>query len=283
MTEIDARRARAQDGDRNATSSTSRRSAMWCRNCMSTSSRASAATPPGRGRSGARCRRAPTSARSCDSFGRRCARRSGSTLIAHRAHCLDGARMRVCRPPPEFLMSHASISARSRSSATPKADRRAPPSGAAMRRSSPPARPTRRAGAYVIGGEMVVLKKDGERPRSAVHARRSARARRRSPRPCSSASLDGAGRFGIGIDPEATEALKARTDLVVTDLRSIAVQGLVAPEHLRRSPKPRRCCTGTRGIASAPIAARRPTCRKPAGGATARPARSSISRAPIRS
>lgn len=41
-----------------------------------------------------------------------------------------------------------------------------------------------------------------------------------------------AGRFGVGLDPGGLEALAARPDLVVTDLRSIAVQGLVAAEHL---------------------------------------------------
>jgi NAD+ diphosphatase len=44
--------------------------------------------------------------------------------------------------------------------------------------------------------------------------------------------LDGVPRFGLGIGKEAAEALKARDDFLVTDLRSIAVQGLVAPEHL---------------------------------------------------
>src|SRR5229473_3132840 len=43
---------------------------------------------------------------------------------------------------------------------------------------------------------------------------------------------DAAGRFAIGIAPAAAETLKARDDLLVTDLRSIAVQGLVAAEHL---------------------------------------------------
>ena len=42
----------------------------------------------------------------------------------------------------------------------------------------------------------------------------------------------GAPRFGLAIGGAAAEALKARDDLLVTDLRSIAVQGLVAPEHL---------------------------------------------------
>ena len=41
-----------------------------------------------------------------------------------------------------------------------------------------------------------------------------------------------AGRFGIALDPEATKALKGRPDLVVTDLRSIAVQGLGPPDDL---------------------------------------------------
>ncbi len=45
--------------------------------------------------------------------------------------------------------------------------------------------------------------------------------------------LDGAPRFGLGIGKEEAEALKARSDdFLVTDLRSIAVQGPVAPEHL---------------------------------------------------
>ena len=44
--------------------------------------------------------------------------------------------------------------------------------------------------------------------------------------------LDGAPRFAAGIDKAAVEALKARDDLLVTDLRSIAMGGLLAPEHL---------------------------------------------------
>jgi NAD+ diphosphatase len=43
---------------------------------------------------------------------------------------------------------------------------------------------------------------------------------------------DGAPRYGIAIDPSAAEALKAREQHLVIDLRSIAMQGLVAPEHL---------------------------------------------------
>ena len=42
----------------------------------------------------------------------------------------------------------------------------------------------------------------------------------------------GAARFGLSLAPEAIETLKADARFVVTDLRSIAVQGLVAPDHL---------------------------------------------------
>ena len=43
---------------------------------------------------------------------------------------------------------------------------------------------------------------------------------------------DGRPSFAVSLDPAAIDALKARGDLLVIDLRSIAVQGLVAPEHL---------------------------------------------------
>lgn len=38
--------------------------------------------------------------------------------------------------------------------------------------------------------------------------------------------------FAIAIDPDAAEALKSRTDLLVADLRSMTTASLVAPEHL---------------------------------------------------
>jgi NAD+ diphosphatase len=44
--------------------------------------------------------------------------------------------------------------------------------------------------------------------------------------------MNGAARFGIGITQASAEALKARSDLFVMDLRSIAIQGLVAADHL---------------------------------------------------
>jgi NAD+ diphosphatase len=43
---------------------------------------------------------------------------------------------------------------------------------------------------------------------------------------------DGAGRFGVRLSPETAEALAARPDLLVLDLRSLAMQGLIAPDDL---------------------------------------------------
>jgi NAD+ diphosphatase len=87
------------------------------------------------------------------------------------------------------------------------------------------------AGYYAIGGELVVLKNQGDKLDPLFSA----------------AEIGGLGtaresvflglmrqapRFGLGLDPTAIDPLKARNDLKVTDLRSIAVQGLVGPEHL---------------------------------------------------
>jgi NAD+ diphosphatase len=44
--------------------------------------------------------------------------------------------------------------------------------------------------------------------------------------------MDGAPRFVLGIEPPAIEALKSHADFEITDLRTIAVRGLVAEEHL---------------------------------------------------
>jgi NAD+ diphosphatase len=87
------------------------------------------------------------------------------------------------------------------------------------------------AGYYVIGGELVVLKNqgDGLDPLfSAAEVVGLGTARDN----VFLGLMQQAPRFGLGLDPAAVEPLKARNDLKVTDLRSIAVQGLVGPEHL---------------------------------------------------
>ena len=88
-----------------------------------------------------------------------------------------------------------------------------------------------RAGAYVVGGELVIARKreDGGEPLFGLDAARALA----PPRETVFLGLrDGVPRFGIGIGKAAAESLKARDDLMVTDLRSIAVQGLVDAEHL---------------------------------------------------
>jgi len=88
----------------------------------------------------------------------------------------------------------------------------------------------KRAGVYVIGGEMIVAKR-GE-PNEPLFTLEEARRFGPAEETAFLGHLDGAPRFGFGIPPAAAEALKARDDLLVTDLRSIAVQGLVDGVHL---------------------------------------------------
>ncbi|WP_205995673.1 NAD(+) diphosphatase [Pseudolabrys sp. FHR47] len=87
-----------------------------------------------------------------------------------------------------------------------------------------------RAAAYVVGGELIVLRK-GE-PNQPLFTLDEARALGADEEIVFLGHLDGAPRYGRGMPQAAAEALKTRDDLLVTDLRSIAVQGLVAPEHL---------------------------------------------------
>jgi NAD+ diphosphatase len=84
---------------------------------------------------------------------------------------------------------------------------------------------------YVIGGEMIVLKK-GAGVNDPAFTPQEARALAPAAEQVFLGLDNGAARFGNGIAPSDAEALKTRDDLVVIDLRSIAIQGLVMPEHL---------------------------------------------------
>jgi NAD+ diphosphatase len=84
---------------------------------------------------------------------------------------------------------------------------------------------------YLIGGELVLLKSadgafDPLFSANETHALGAAR------ETVFIGRVDGAPRFGIGLDPAAVEPLKERNDLKITDLRSIAVHGLVVAAHL---------------------------------------------------
>jgi NAD+ diphosphatase len=87
------------------------------------------------------------------------------------------------------------------------------------------------AGGYVIGADWIVMKK-GSPHNEPLFTLSEARALSPATETIFLGLLDGAPRFGHGITPPAAEALKSRDGLHVTDLRSIAVQGLVAPDHL---------------------------------------------------
>jgi NAD+ diphosphatase len=87
------------------------------------------------------------------------------------------------------------------------------------------------SGAYLIAGELVIMRKAAQ---GLDPLFRPAEARALAPKgeTVFLGTNDGAARFGQAIDRSAVDALKARPDLQLTDLRAIAVQGLVAPEHL---------------------------------------------------
>ncbi|MFY9768724.1 MAG: NAD(+) diphosphatase [Xanthobacteraceae bacterium] len=88
----------------------------------------------------------------------------------------------------------------------------------------------RQAASYVIGGELVVLKA-GE-PCDPLFTPREARALGSVREIVFLGLADTAPRFGFGLDQDAVEQLKTRNDLKISDLRSIAVQGMVAADHL---------------------------------------------------
>jgi NAD+ diphosphatase len=85
--------------------------------------------------------------------------------------------------------------------------------------------------AYVIGGELIVMKQ-GPPVSDPLFTLAQARALEGATETVFLGLIDGAARFGFGVAPATAEALKTHDGFHVTDLRSIAVQGLVAPEHL---------------------------------------------------
>jgi len=87
------------------------------------------------------------------------------------------------------------------------------------------------AAAYVIGGDWIVMKK-GSPANEPLFTTAEAQALSPPAETIFLGLLDGAPRFGYGITAQAAEALKSHEGLHVTDLRSVAVQGLVAADHL---------------------------------------------------
>ena len=88
-----------------------------------------------------------------------------------------------------------------------------------------------RAGCYVIGGELVALKKSGD-GFDPLFSQSEARALGDAREIVFLGLMDAAPRFGVGLDFEALAPLKTHDRLAATDLRAIAANGLVAAEHL---------------------------------------------------
>jgi len=88
-----------------------------------------------------------------------------------------------------------------------------------------------RARAYVIGGERIVMKQ-GSPVSDPQFTLAQAFALEGATETVFLGLVDGAARFGFGVTPATAEALKTRDGFHVSDLRSIAVQGLVTPDHL---------------------------------------------------
>ncbi len=88
-----------------------------------------------------------------------------------------------------------------------------------------------RACVYLVGGEMVALKASSP-VCDPLFTQAQARALGRLHESVFLGLMDDTPRFGFRLDPQAIDQLKTRDDLKITDLRSIAVQGLVDAEHL---------------------------------------------------
>jgi NAD+ diphosphatase len=84
---------------------------------------------------------------------------------------------------------------------------------------------------YVVGGELVVLNK-GSEIHDPAFTLAQARTLGRTAELVFLGLLGNAPRFALALDPAGAEALKARDDFVVTDLRTIAVRALVDADHL---------------------------------------------------
>jgi NAD+ diphosphatase len=105
------------------------------------------------------------------------------------------------------------------------AERRADAAAVAALAADPAAR------AYVVGGNLVVMRQGGS-PSEPLFTLAETRALEAAAETVFLGLVEGAPRFGVGIPQGTAEQLKARDGFHVTDLRSVAVQGLVAPEHL---------------------------------------------------
>src|SRR5262245_62780024 len=105
------------------------------------------------------------------------------------------------------------------------AERRADAAALAALESDPHAR------AYVVAGELVVLKK-ATALADPLFTLAEARALGRTAELVFLGLCENAPRFAVALESAAAEILKTRDEFVVTDLRSVAVRGVVEADHL---------------------------------------------------
>ena len=84
---------------------------------------------------------------------------------------------------------------------------------------------------YVVGGEWIVLKKT-DHGFDPAFSFSEISALTKEPASLFLGLQGDAPRFGVGLEPQFAESLKEREGFFVTDLRSVAVQGLVTIDHL---------------------------------------------------
>src|ERR1700741_2811558 len=89
----------------------------------------------------------------------------------------------------------------------------------------------RDARAYVVYRDSLVVKQDGNGPRQLLSIEEELKFGA-NPGTIFLGLRDGAAIFGMGIAPAAAEKLIGRNDVAVTELRGMAMQGMVPPEQL---------------------------------------------------
>jgi NAD+ diphosphatase len=85
--------------------------------------------------------------------------------------------------------------------------------------------------AYVIYRDSLVMKKDGDNVRALLSIDEAIKFGA-NPGTIFLGLRDGAAVFGMGISPQASEKLVGRDDVMVSELRGMAMQGIIPPEEL---------------------------------------------------
>src|SRR5229473_757594 len=181
---------------------------MWCRSFTCMSLRAAPVTPRGRARSGAWCRRSRMTPKKCSISSARCAARSGlvETMTANEQFPLGH---------PAFVSNILDRAAHLRSH-----DEKL----LALENH-------RDARAYVVHRDSLVVKREATGPRALLTIDEALQFGA-NPGTVFLGLRDSAAVFGMGISAPAAEKLLTRDDVAVSELRGMAMQGVVPPDQL---------------------------------------------------